>query len=133
MTSGRTFSSSAVLVLVLTLFLGFNLTKSPERIYNGRLSVIVALKLDQRIFPSRNSRGLSLRPRDSGVPPSYKMKVGFHLLHNCFLFNSTGWRCLRKSRTSNPGLQIFRFSNNQGKSKRSRYSTLEHSQFIWKT
>lgn len=72
---------SVLLVLLLSLFLLLESLKHHPRIANGASSVILALKSDVKLYPSRNTSGLPRHPRKVPVQPSYKIKVGLHLLN----------------------------------------------------
>ena len=73
---------SAILVLFLCLCLYLEVFKPYQTPANGAFDIMLALKLDKKQFPTRNTCGL---PRYSvpcaGLPVSRKMEIGLHLLN----------------------------------------------------
>ena len=61
---------SVCFILVLTLILILEPSKSSNKISNARSSLVVALKVDKRSYPGRNSSGCSRHSHDSRHPPS---------------------------------------------------------------
>ena len=73
---------STILVLFLCLCLYFEVFKPYQMPANGSVDIILALKLDKKQFPTRNTCAL---PRYSvpcaGLLVSRKMEIGLHLLN----------------------------------------------------
>ena len=72
---------SVCFILVLTLILILEPSKSSNKIPNTRSSSVVALKVDKRNYPGRNSSGCSRHSHDSRHPPSCKVKAGIYLIN----------------------------------------------------
>ena len=72
---------SVCFILVLTLILILEPSKSSNKISNARSSLVVALKVDKRNYPGRNSSGCSRHSHDSRHPPSCKVKAGIYLIN----------------------------------------------------
>ena len=69
------------MVIFLTLFFFLDSPKEIEKTKNSCTAIVIALKADQRIYPTRNTC-LSRRSVKSGLPTSTKVKVGIKLLKN---------------------------------------------------
>lgn len=74
------FRRSASLVLFLTFIRLLDSPKPNCGLANDRASITIALKADQREYPSRNLT-LPRRSKDNGLPPSLKVKAGVNLLN----------------------------------------------------